>query len=140
MPPKNPTVERLTGLPFNTATDLKNAQREISLAVWSQLEKAKAIDELTQREEYGFWREEFARGLACDYGHEEQELVRVFSEYPGIKIAINKTLADTIPASEAILGVLVKSLSESFATTYYKAKGILPAYDVGSEDDHGGQP
>ena len=126
MPPKNPTVEKLAGLPFNTAADLKAAQREILLATWTRLEEAKALHELTQREEYRFWREEFAQGLACRYGEEARELVRVFSDSPGINITINPDLVATLPASEAILGVLVKALSEAFASTYYKAKGILP--------------
>jgi hypothetical protein len=76
--------------------------------------------------------------LVCDYGQESEELVRVFSEHPGIKIAVNKTLAATIPASEAIVGVLVKSLSESFANTYYKAKGVLPTDDVGTKEHQEG--
>jgi hypothetical protein len=126
MPGKNPTTEKLTGLPFKSAMDLKAAQREILLAAWTRLEEAKALHELTQREEYQFWREEFARGLACRYGEENKELVRVFSDSPGINITINPDLVATLPASEAILGVLVKALSEAFATTYYKAKGILP--------------
>jgi hypothetical protein len=126
MPTKNPTTEKLTGLPFKSATDLKAAQREILLAIWTRLEEAKALHELTQREEYQFWREEFAQGLACRYGEDARELVRVFSDSPGIKITINPDLVATLPASEAILGVLVKALSEAFASTYYQAKGILP--------------
>ena len=126
MPKKNPTTERLAGLPFDTATDLKAAQREILRAARARLEGAKALHELTQREEYAFWREEFPRGLTCSYNGTGEELVRVFSDSPGIKIAINQQLATTMPASEAILGVLVKAMSESFANTYYKAKGILP--------------
>ena len=126
MASKNKTAEKLTGLPFNTAADLKAAQQELLLAAWTRLESAKALHNLTQREEYQFWRDEFARGLACSYDGSEQELVRVFSDSPGIKIAINKELAATIPASESILGVLVRAMSESFASTYYKAKGILP--------------
>ena len=126
MPGKNPTTEKLTGLPFKSATELKAAQRDSLLAAWTRLEEAKALHELTQREEYQFWREEFAQGLACRYGDEARELVRVYSDSPGIKITINPELVATLPASEAILGVLVKALSEAFATTYYKAKGILP--------------
>jgi len=127
MAAKNPTIERLAGLPFGSATELKAAQREILLTAWTRLEGAKAIHELTQREEYAFWRDEFARGLVCSYGGADRELVRVFSDSPGIKIAINQELATTIPVSETIVGVLVKAMSESFATTYYKAKGILGA-------------
>ena len=126
MPTKNPTTEKLTGLPFKSAADLKAAQHEILLATWTRLEEAKALHELTQREEYQFWREEFAQGMACRYGEEARELVRVFSDRPGINITINPDLVATLPASEAILGVLVKALSEAFASTYYKAKGLLP--------------
>lgn len=134
MAAKNPTIERLAGLPFSNATELKAAQREILLTAWTRLEGAKAMHELTQREEYVFWREEFARGLVCSYGGADRELVRVFSDSPGIKIAINQELAMTIPVSETIVGILVKAMSESFATTYYKAKGILPAEPVRAED------
>lgn len=131
---KNRTAEKLAGLPFNTAAELKSAQQELLLAAWTRLESAKALHELTQREEYQFWREEFAQGLTCSYDGADQELVRVFSDSPGIKIAINRELAATTQASDAILGVLVKAMSESFATTYYKAKGILPLESGNTEE------
>ncbi len=132
---KNPTTERLAGLPFSSASELKAAQRDILLAMWTRLEGAKALHELTQREEYQFWREEFAQGLACRYGAADEELVRVFSDNVGINIAINLELASTIPASESILAVLIKAMSESFATTYYRAKGILPCAPLGLDRD-----
>lgn len=128
--PNNVTLEKLSDLPFKTAKSLKEAQEEVRLSVWRRLEEAKVIEELTRREEYGFWREEFKEGLICCYGEKNDNLVRVFSEGKGIKININKGLADASASSETLLGVLVKAMSESFATTYYKAKGILPACDV----------
>lgn len=123
--PSNVTHERLSGLPFRKATDLKRAQDQILLAVWQRLEEAKALDGLLRRPEYDFWRQEFDRGLTCRYGDEGDELVRVYSDGVGIKIAINESM-NTQESSEALLGVLVRSMSESFAATYYKAKGILP--------------
>ena len=133
MAKKNVTTERLAGLPFETASELKAAQQEIFLATWARLEQARAIDELTKRDEYQFWREEFAQGLVCAYGEVTDALVRVFSDSPGIKIAINQDLVMRVPASEAILGVLVRSMSESFANTYYRAKGILPPDTIRAE-------
>lgn len=130
---KNVTLEKLAGLPFKTASDLKKAQEEVQLVIWRRLEEAKAIDSLTQREEYKFWRDEFEAGLVCGYGEKDENLVRVFSDGPGIRVNINKELADTIPSSKDLLGVLVKSMSEAFANTYYKAKGILPV-DSGELD------
>jgi hypothetical protein len=140
MPTKNPTTEKLTGLPFKNAAELKAAQRDILLATWTRLEQAKALHELTQREEYQFWRDEFAQGLACRYGENATELVRVFSDSPGIKVRVNPDLAATMPASEAILGVLVKALSEAFAATYYKAKGILPTDHSQTEERRPSRP
>lgn len=121
----NVTHERLNGLPFRKATDLKKAQDQILLSVWQRLEEARAVDTLVRRPEYDFWRQEFGRGLTCRYGEEGDDLVRVYSDGVGIKIAINETM-NTQESSEALLGTLVRSMSESFATTYYKAKGILP--------------
>lgn len=57
----NVTHERLAGLPFRKATDLKKAQDQILLAVWQRLEEARAVDGLVRRPEYQFWREEFGR-------------------------------------------------------------------------------
>ena len=134
MPRKNPTTERLNGLPFASAAELKAAQHEILLAVWARLEQARAIDELTKREEYQFWREEFAQGLVCAYDDVNNPLMRVFSDSPGIKVTINRELTTTMPSSENIVGVLVKAMSESFANTYYKAKGILPPEPMRPDD------
>ena len=131
--PRNPTAERLAGLPFTSATELKASRREILLAAWNRLETAKAVHELSQREEYQFWQEEFAQGLVCRYGGEGEELVRVYSDGPGIKITVNQELADTLPYNGTILvGVLVKAMSESL----YKARGILPP-ESGRDEEHG---
>ena len=131
----NVTLQKMAGLPFKSAKDLKEAQEDVRRSVWRRLEEAKVIHEMTGREEYSFWREEFREGLVCCYGEKNDNLVRVFSDGKGIKININKGLADEAPSSEALLGVLVKSMSESFATTYYKAKGILPVVEMLPEED-----
>lgn len=122
----NVTFQRLSGLPFKSAAELKQAQEEIRLQTWKRLEQAKAIDELTQREEFGFFMQEFKQGLSCNFENDEESLFRVFSPGKGIRINVNKELASADPANETLIGVLVKSVSESFAVTYYRAKGILP--------------
>ncbi|ETX04069.1 MAG: hypothetical protein ETSY2_30915 [Candidatus Entotheonella gemina] len=121
-------------MPFASASELKTAQHEILLAVWARLEQARVIDELTKREEYQFWREEFAQGLVCAYDDVNNPLMRVYSDSPGIKITINRELTTTMPSSENIVGGLIKAMSESFANTYYKAKGILPPEPTRPDD------
>ncbi len=133
---KNVTHEKLSGLPFQSAKAWKEAQDVIRMQVWRRMEEAKVFDEMLQRSEYKFWGKEFSEGLVCEYVEkgDSTTLVRVFSDGGGIKITINKSLADAAPSAEAVLGALVQSMSQSFATTYYKAKGILPTNDVLKED------
>lgn len=132
---KNVTYEKLSGLPFSSAKAWKEAQDAVQMQVWRRMEEAKVINDMLQRPEYKFWSEEFKEGLVCGYGEKgDANLVRVYSDGNGVKIAINRSLADAAPSAEAVLGSLVKAMSESFATTYYKAKGILPASEAQSEE------
>lgn len=133
--PKNVTHEKLSGLPFGSAKAWKEAQDAILMQVWRRMEEARVINDMLQRPEYQFWTKEFKSGLVCGYGEKgDANLVRVFSDGDGVKIAINRSLADAAPSADAVLGSLVKAMSESFATTYYKAKGILPASEAQSEE------
>lgn len=134
-PSQNVTFEKLSDLPFKTAKALKDAQHEVHMHIWRRLEEARALHQLLDREEYSFWHKEFQQGLVCGYGEKTDNLVRVYSQGQGIQIDINKDLASSVPTSEGLLGTLVKSMSESFATTYYKAKGILPVVGNDSEAD-----
>lgn len=122
----NVTAMKLSSLPFKSAKSLKDAQDQLRLQVWKRLEEAKIIHELLQLEEYKFWHEEFAKGLVCGYADDfEMSLVRVYSEGQGIRIDINKSLAAITPLGETVLNQLIKAMSESFATTYYRAKGLI---------------
>lgn len=133
---QNETRQKLEGLPFKSATDLKQAQDALRFAVWKRLEQAKIISELTTKPEYAFWRKEFESGLACLNGEKiNGQLFRVFSDGPGIKVQINQGLVDTMETRTAVIEALVKSLSESFSNTYYKAKGILPADENVNDSD-----
>lgn len=132
---KNVTNEKLAGLPFASAKSWKEAQDSVQMQVWRRMEEAKAIHEMLKRPEYQFWLQEFKEGLVCSYGEKgDTNLVRVYSEGNGVRIAINRTMADAAPSAEAVLGSLVKAMSESFATTYYKAKGILSASESQAEE------
>lgn len=132
---KNVTHEKLSGLPFATAKAWKEAQDAIQMQVWRRMEEARMINEMLERPEYKFWTQEFKDGLVCGYGEKgDANLVRVYSDGNGVKIAINRSIADAAPSAEAVLGSLVKAMSESFATTYYKAKGILSASEALSEE------
>ena len=132
---RNVTHEKLAGLPFNSAKAWKEAQDAVMMQVWRRMEEAKVINDMIKRPEYKFWTDEFKNGLVCGYGEKgDTNLVRVYSEGDGVKIAINRSLADAAPSAEAVLGSLVKAMSESFAATYYKAKGILSASEAQNED------
>ncbi|MBB1180636.1 hypothetical protein DSM05_15955, partial [Pseudomonas sp. FW305-3-2-15-E-TSA4] len=70
-----------------------------------------------EKDEYQFFIETFQKGLLCKYGENNGNLVRVFLGKDGIQIAINEEMKST-ENSEALLGVLIKSMSESFMANY----------------------
>lgn len=123
----NVTVEKLADLPFKSAKAMKDAQDQIKLQIWHQLEEARVIHDMLQKDDYRFWHNEFGQGLTCNYVEEnDSSLVKVYSHGQGIKISINKVLAGSAPLGEVILTHMVKTMSETFANTYYRAKGLLP--------------
>ena len=127
------TRERLKGTPFGNAQDLKKASQEIRKKTWEQLERARIFDELSDKPEYSFIREEFQAGLKCKYGSEKGHLVKVYSEGKGVEVDINKTLAKDIPQGSAFVETLIRSLGDTFSKSYYQAKGIMAA-DTSAED------
>jgi hypothetical protein len=123
----NVTDKKLANLPFKSAKALKDAQDQIKLTAWRRLEEARVINEMLKSEDYQFWHDEFAKGFVCQYVEDDDSsLVKVFSSENGIHISINKLIANAAPLEETFFTQLVKSISESFAMTYFKAKGILP--------------
>lgn len=131
---ENVTKERLAGTPFQSAEELKKAQNEILEETWRELERARARKQLVQKDEYRFFIETFERGLLCKYGESHDNLVRVFLSPNGIQIAINEEMKST-ENSESLLGVLVKSMSESFLTSYLKAMGLLSNTEFQPDSD-----
>ena len=122
----NVTNEKLSYLPFKTAKALKESQDQLRLQVWRKLEEAKILHEMLSLEEYQFWHKEFSQGLVCEFAESnDSSLVKVFSRGEGITITINKGLAVTTPLTDTVLGNLIKAMSESFAKTYYTAKGLM---------------
>lgn len=128
------TREKLAGLPFEKASDLKKAQDELRFQMWKRLENARLFNELSQKEEYQFIKEEFKHGLSCNYGDEADYLVKVFSEGLGVKIDINKDLVKNIPNSKAFVETLIRSMGDTFSKSYYQAKGILAPDSISIED------
>lgn len=126
--------QKLEGLPFERASDLKKASDEIRLQVWKRFENARLFNELSQKPEYSFIREELHSGLSCQYGDEAAHLVKVFSDGVGVKIDINKQLLSDFPSSKDVVESLVRSMGDSFSKSYYQAKGILPQDGVAVED------
>lgn len=125
---KNDMTKRgnLKGTPFHKAEDLKKARQEIQHKVWEQVERARYFDEIIQKPEYQFIKDEFKAGLKCKYGDSQEHLVKVYSEGTGIEIDINPELAHEAVQSGAFVESLIRSAGDTFSKSVYKAKGILP--------------
>jgi hypothetical protein len=122
---QNKTREALAGTPFDTAEELKKARNEILEETWRELERARAKKQLLEKDEYKFFIETFRKGLFCKYGENNDNLVRVFLGPDGVQIVINEELK-SVEHDQNLLGVLIKSMSESFISNYLKAMGVIP--------------
>ncbi|MBI2608309.1 MAG: hypothetical protein HYW47_01780 [Deltaproteobacteria bacterium] len=121
------TRDKLAGLPFQKASELKKFSDELRFEIWKQLERARLFNEMSKKEDYKFIQEEFKHGLTCKYGNNKDSLVKVFSEGQGIQIDINKILVQHMPHSEPFVETLIRSMGDTFSKAYYQAKGILPS-------------
>ena len=120
------TREMLKGTPFEKSSDLKKARHELKRKTWEQMEKARIFNEILQKPDYEFIKQEFAEGLRCRYGSDKEHLVKVFSEGTGVQIDINKELVKHVPHSGTFVETLIRSLGDTFSKSYYQAKGIIP--------------
>ncbi|MCI5066549.1 hypothetical protein MRY87_12570 [bacterium] len=133
-PQINVTEKRLQGLPFSSAKEERQAQRNLRMAVWKRFETARLINEFSDRQEYKFWKEEFSKGFICHYGDDNEEIVRAYKDGVGISIAVNESLMESLPANNNGVSSLVKSVSEAFANTCYRINGLLPSEEELSEE------
>lgn len=130
----NPTHEKLAGVPFKSASEMKKVQNEIQMNIWKRLEEARVINELSKRPEYKFWEEQFKMGLTCSYGRDKEELVKIYAnDNGGLQINIHERNGRDV-STECLLEVLVKAMSESFGSLYFRAKGMLPAFNPAGID------
>ena len=88
--------------------------------------------EMLGREEFSFLKEEFKAGFTCSYGENEKDLIKIYSDGPGIKIHINDEIASAFEDQEK-LRLVIKTLSEAFANSYYSAMGIMQPTTDNSE-------
>lgn len=132
----NITHEKLAGLPFKMATEMKKEQTDIHMNVWKRFEEAKFIYELSQKPEYKFWNEKFQKGITCSYGHEKEELVKIFADKKGaLQININEKNRNDVSA-ESLLEILIKTMSESFGDLYFRAIGVIPVFNPAGVDSN----
>lgn len=90
-----------------------------------QQKHGKRMNEMIQRPEYKLGTNEFRQGLVRGYGDKgDANLVRVYSDSDGVKIAINQSLADAAPSTEAVLGSLVKVILTASEAQAEEAKQI----------------
>lgn len=71
----------------------------MQMQVWRRMEKARLINDMLKRPEYKFGTEEFKEGLVYCYGKKgDANLVRGYLDGNGVKVAINRTIADALSA------------------------------------------
>ena len=70
----------------------------------------------------------YQRGCwTCSFGGEAENPLKVYyTAKAGVKVDINKALADTFTI---LLGAIIPGMAEGFAKTLYQSKGLLPAFE-----------
>lgn len=128
-PTLNPTRQRLEGTPFTLATDFNAAKERILKEEWEQLEHARARKQLLERDEYAYIINRFRKGLSCEFGNSNNKLFRVFIDKDGAtQVALDEKMKSG-ENNEVLIGILIKSLSESFEKNYLKTMKIISEND-----------
>lgn len=122
---ENPTLKRLAGTPFKTASEMNEAEGKILKETWETLAKAKAFDSLTEKENFTFFRKVFERGMRCRYGEGTEDIVKVNLRNGELIVEINEEMKSQ-EHSEQFVASLAQALSDSFFSNYLKAMRILP--------------
>ena len=122
---ENPTLKRLAGTPFKTASEMNEAEAKIFKETWEELTRAKSFESLTEKEHFAFFKKIFERGMRCRYGEGTEDLVRINLRNGEIVVEINEEMKSR-DHSEKFVSSLTQGLSDSFFTNYLKAMRILP--------------
>lgn len=122
----NPTRAKIDGTPFKSAAEYNEATDKILKEEWEQLERARQRKDLLKREEYQYILDRFKAGLSCEFGNSNNKLFRVYiAEDGSTQVAIDEKMKSE-ENLEQVIGVVMKSLTESFEKNYLKAMKILP--------------
>ena len=134
---KNRQQEKLRATPFDSVDELAREQKAIRLAEWRRLEKAKIIDELITKKDYAFIVDEWRSGLECFLSDDSDErLYKIFSEGRGLKVNLNKNLAESMGDSKSdFLASIVKGGIEGYGALFWRSKGVLPEDDSTPKPD-----
>lgn len=121
----NTTLLKLKGTPFESATEMKEAEKRILMNEWESIERAKARRLLLKKEENQEVIAPFLNGFQAKFvGQDNTEnVVRVYlTKEDRVQVEVDEELKnqDMIGAVEG----LVKSMTESFMNGYLTALGL----------------
>ena len=122
----NVTRDRLARTPFDTSEELKEAKAAIRKRVWNRLEELREVHEQIDSPEFSYIKEHFKKGWGCAYGSENGEVVTVsMNDDERLQIKINEEMKSSENNAQ-LLGVLIRSMTESFQKNYMAATGLIP--------------
>lgn len=78
------TRERLSASPFSSMEEMKAAQKQIKMEVWTESERARFRKDLIEQEEYEFVRKAFEKGWVTETSGKGPEIARIRSDSDGV--------------------------------------------------------
>lgn len=118
----NQTREKLKGTPFDSAEELKDAQKRIQYEVWHDLERSKAIRTLSENAEYQFLFEIFEEPWRCYLKAGQSEVLSVeLTKKMTPKMVVNESLmkgGSTKEFIEAISSAMLGGLVDAYLQVF----------------------
>ena len=123
---KNSTLKRLTGTPFKTGSELKNAEEQILKEEWKNIERARVRRSLFKMENNKEILAPFLKGFQAKFVNENgkhEQVVKVYlTDEEAVQVEIDNDLK--LKDYNAAVESIVKSLVEGFMGGYLKALGL----------------
>ncbi len=122
------TKDKLKGLPFKSAKEMNQVQKEIALENWRRLTRYADFNSQINKREFQEVKEEFETGFMCGYStpadnanpNEGTQLLRVYKANKGVQINIDEKKA----SDPEMVSKLASDMALAFGTLYYEVSGL----------------
>ena len=120
----NITKKKLSGLPFESAAEMRKEEDIIVRKAWRDMTRSKVILDLAKRSEFSFFNKIFSQGFSCKL-RDGAELLRVTLQDEGLEVEVNPQVAAGSVQIASNMDALIRGLSDTLMRSYLESVGII---------------